>query len=390
MRADRWPARGSEMGRGRSVALGVLVSAALVAVSCSSDDDGASGGADEPPTVEGLPGDLTLNQVQVMGSHNSYHLAPTEAQLAVIAEVDAQGAEDLDYSHEPIAVQLEEQGIRQLELDIVADSEGGLYAEPAGADAAGYVPEEHPEMYEPGIKVLHIPEIDFSTTCLTFVACLQEVADWSAGNPSHLPIAILVEAKSDAGFSEPWDEVALAAIDEEIRSVFTDEQILTPDDVRGDRATLEEAVLDDGWPTLAEAQGQVLFLFDNEGDERDAYLAGNPSLEGRVMFVSSPPGEPSAAFMKRNDPLDEETDIEELVAAGYVVRTRSDTPTRQARSGDTEMRDAALASGAQWVSTDFPVEGMAERYGSDYVAQIPGGLVARCNPVSAPPGCTER
>ncbi|OWY61242.1 hypothetical protein B7486_64835, partial [cyanobacterium TDX16] len=178
-------------------------------------------------------------------------------------------------------------------------------------------------------------------------------------------------------------------IDEEIRSVFDDEQILTPDDVRGERATLEEAVLEDGWPTLGESQGQVMFLLDNEGDERDAYLAGNPSLEGRVLFVSSPPGEPSAAFMKRNDPLDAEADIEALVEAGYVVRTRADEPTFQARSGDTEMRDAALASGAQWVSTDFPAVGMSERYGSDYVAQVPGGSVARCNPINAPASCTD-
>jgi hypothetical protein len=37
------------------------------------------------------------------------------------------------------------------------------------------------------------------------------------------------------------------------------------------------------------------------------------------------------------------------------------------------MRDAALASGAQWVSTDWPAPGMATRFdGSPSVAQIPG------------------
>jgi hypothetical protein len=384
------------MGRRVAGLVAVLLCGVLVAAACSSDDGGSSSddsAPDEGATVEGLPADLPLNQMQVIGSHNSYHVGPTAEQLVAIAEVDAQGAEELDYSHEPLAVQLEDQAVRQFELDVTADSQGGLYAEPTGAEAAGYVPADHPEMYEPGIKVLHIPEIDFSTTCTTFVLCLEEVAGWSADNPNHVPITILVEAKADASFSEPWDEAALSAIDEEIRSVFSDEQLLTPDDVRGDRATLEEAVLEDGWPTLGEAQGQVMFLLDNEGDERDAYLAGNPSLEGRVLFVSSPPGEPSAAFMKRNDPLDADADadadIEALVEAGYVVRTRADEPTFQARSGDTEMRDAALASGAQWVSTDFPAVGLAERYGSDYVAQIPGGVVARCNPVNAPPSCTE-
>jgi hypothetical protein len=379
------------MGRRHASVLALLLCGALLATACSSDDDSSSdeGGSSSETTVEGLPAGLRLNQVQVIGSHNSYHLAPSEQQLAAIAAIDAEGATELDYSHEPLGVQLDEQHVRQIELDVAADAEGGLYAEPSGAEAAGYVPEDHPEMYEPGIKVLHVPEVDFLTTCTTFVACLQEVEDWSAENPGHVPVAILVEAKSDAGYAEPWDEAALAGIDEEIASVFDEDQVLTPDDVRGDRATLEEAVLEDGWPTLGESQGQVLFLLDNEGEERDAYLAGSPSLEGRTMFVSSPPGEPSAAFMKRNDPLDAEADIEGLVEAGYVVRTRADEPTFQAQSGDTTMRDAALASGAQWVSTDFPAVGMAERYGSDYVAAIPGGAVARCNPISAPPDCAE-
>jgi len=371
------------------VVLGVFAGLAMLAGACSSDD--SSSASDDSTasveTVEGLPGDLPLNQMQVIGSHNSYHVEPTPDQLVAIAAVDAQGAEELEYSHEPLAVQLEEQHVRQLELDVVADSQGGLYAEPTGAEAAGYDPAEHPEMFEPGIKVLHIPEIDFSSTCTTFVACLEQIAAWSADNPNHVPIAILVEAKADASFSEPWDAAALGAVDAEIRSVFTEEQILSPDDVRGDAATLEAAVLDEGWPTLGESQGQVMFMLDNEGDERDAYLAGNPSLEGRALFVSSPPGEASAAFMKLNDPLDPEVDIAAAVEAGYVVRTRADEPTFQARSGDTEMLDAALASGAQWVSTDYPVPGMAERFDSDYVAQLPGGVLARCNPVNAPDDC---
>lgn len=370
----------ARIGRGAALLAVLLVAGTLVAC---SDDEGAEVQGDEV-LVDGIDADLRLNEVQVVGTHNSYHLEPTPEQLAAIAEVDAEGADELEYSHAPLTVQLDEQGIRQIELDVVADPDGGLYAEPSGLEAAGLAPGDRPEMLEPGIKVVHIPEIDFLTTCTTFVACLEEVAAWSEANAEHVPIAVLVEAKADASFSVPWDAAQLETIDDEIRSVFDDEQILSPDDVRGDRATLQEAVVEDGWPTLQDSAGQVLFLLDNEGDEREAYLDGHPSLEGRVMFVSSPPGEPSAAFMKRNDPLDPEVDIPALVEQGFVVRTRADTPTEQARSGDTEMLEAALASGAQWVSTDFPVPGMAERYGSDYVAQLPDGVVVRCNPVSAP------
>ena len=72
------------------------------------------------------------------------------------------------------------------------------------------------------------------------------------------------------------------------------------------------------------------------------------------MFTDSSPGAPEAAFVKQNDPLDDPA-IPTLVAAGYVVRTRADADTVEARSGDTGPRDAAIASGAQWVSTDYPV-----------------------------------
>lgn len=50
------------------------------------------------------------------------------------------------------------------------------------------------------------------------------------------------------------------------------------------------------------------------------------------------------------------------------------------------MLRAALNSGAQMVSTDFPVPGMAARYGSDYTARLPEGVAVRCNPVNVSGG----
>ncbi len=73
------------------------------------------------------------------------------------------------------------------------------------------------------------------------------------------------------------------------------------------------------------------------------------------------------------------------MARGYLVRTRADADTEQARTGDTTMRDAAFASGAQYVSTDYEVPDRL--FGTGYVADLPGDGAARCNPVNAPPGC---
>ncbi len=169
------------------------------------------------------------------------------------------------------------------------------------------------------------------------------------------------------------------------------ELLLTPDDVRGDFATLEEAVTTDGWPTLAESRGKLLFLMDNGGGYRTDYLQGHPSLSGRVMFTNANPGQPDAAFVKRNDAVGEHDEIVDLVEQGYVVRTRADADTVQARTGDTTTRDAALSSGAQWVSTDYPTTGpsYAQRWGTQYVARIGEGEWLRCNPVAFVAGCDQ-
>ena len=175
-------------------------------------------------------------------------------------------------------------------------------------------------------------------------------------------------------------------LDTEIRSVFPEERLFTPDDLRGGHPTLEAAILLDGWPTLGVLRGQVLFTLDNGGTKRDIYLQGHPSLEGRVMFTNSAPGQADAACVKVNDPMNDPTRIPSLVEAGYLVRIRADANTWEARSGDTTRRDTALASGAHFVSTDFPEPNPGPGF-TDYFVEIPGGFPARCNPVLIVPGC---
>jgi hypothetical protein len=347
------------------------------------------------------PGQVRLNQVQVLGTHNSYHVQPGPSLLSLLRSFSAALADSLEYSHIPLGRQLATQGIRQFELDVFTDPDGGLYADPAGprvVEQAGLPPDLPPHdprgvLRRPGLKVLHVQDIDFRSTCLTLVACLRAIERWSDDNPRHLPLMILLELKDDPipdpglGFVVPrqFGAADVDAVDREIRSVFSERQLITPDDVRGRHATLEEAVLARGWPRLGAARGKVLFALDNEGDEKDLYLAGHPSLRGRVLFTSSRPGSPEAAFVKLNDPLDDGAFIRDLVSRGYIIRTRADADTVQARTGDTTQRDAALASGAQFVSTDYPVPD--PDFGTGYFVDLPGGFTARCNPVNAPRNC---
>jgi len=343
---------------------------------------------------------LRLNDLQSIGSHNSYHRQPEEPLWSALQAFDAGLARSIEYTHSPLPEQLAGEGVRQIELDVFADPDGGYYDQRRLLPLLGLPADSGvPELEAPGFKVLHIQEVDFLSSCWTFVQCLEQVKGWSDANPRHVPVAILVELKDDpipdplgVGFVPPVPigPAELDALDAEIRSVFPPDRVISPDDVRGSHATLEAAVLADGWPRLGAARGQVVFLMDNGGRYRSDYLAGRPNLEGRVLFTNASPGDADAAFVKRNDPLTDGEEIRSLVRAGYVVRTRADADTEQARTGDTTQRDAALASGAQWVSTDYPVPGRAAPLGSDYVAQLPEGAVARCNPVGTGPACRDR
>ena len=87
---------------------------------------------------------------------------------------------------------------------------------------------------------------------------------------------------------------------------------------------------------------------------------------------------------KLDDPIADSARIKAALAANMLVRTRADADTVQARADDTRTRDAALPGGAQFVSRDDEVR---DRRFGPYVVRMPGGTPARCNPVTAPPGC---
>jgi hypothetical protein len=339
---------------------------------------------------------VKLNQIQIVGTHNSYHsgISPNESKVWQAKYPQAYAA--LDYQHPSLAKQFDA-GVRQIELDVYADSKGGRYAHPAGpsmAVAAGYSadPEFDPTglMEKPGFKVMHVQDIDYRSNCQPFVTCLQEVRSWSQAHPGHIPIFILVETKQSvpAGMKltvpEPFTSATFDALDAEIRSVFHEDEMITPDMVRGKYKTLEASVLAGNWPTLAASRGKVVFLMDQR-PVGPIYLEGHPSLTGRVIFTNAAPGEPDAAFMERNDgPADE---IQSLVRKGYLVRTRTDADTKEARTNDRTRRDAMIASGAQILSTDYPASEPARWAGAYSVSLPDSASPARCNPVNAPPGC---
>jgi hypothetical protein len=340
---------------------------------------------------------IRMNQIQVIGSHNSYHagIAPSESKL--MSENNPKLYQGFEYRHRPLDQQLNS-GIRQIELDIYADTKGGLYAHPNGPTnvaAAGLPadPDFDPQglMSKPGFKVMHVQDFDYRSTCQPFIACLQIVRTWSKAHPQHVPVYILLETKQSdlpekyhATPTEKFTSATFDALDAEIRSVFSPKEIITPDQVRGKHKTLEEAVLQNQWPTLKKARGKIVFLMDQR-PVGPVYLEGHDGLHGRVIFTNAVPGQSDCAFTEENDGTQET--IAALVRKGYLVRTRTDADTKEARTGDTTRRETAFTSGAQLLSTDYPASEPSTW--TNYSVSLPDNAIARCNPVNAPTECSN-
>lgn len=272
--------------------------------------------------------DVTFDRLQVVATHNSYVLRPTWLQTVFIGLVEPEWAPRLQYDHAPLTDQLDA-GIRSIELDVRWDGTG--------------------------FSMEHLPLVANRGVAVDFAMALEEIALWSQRNPGHLPISIMLEVKEDYMFLDPtlekFDAEAFEALDAVIREQLG-ALLLAPDDVRGD------------WPTVGEMRDRVLFYFWENEDVRERYLEGHPGLAGRAVFTSSQTGEAEARFAVVDDPNDPR--IRSLVASGVIVRTRGDADL----AVDAGIRDAALESGAQIVSTDFPPYWPHE---TGYTVEVPGG-----------------
>src|SRR5580698_11198939 len=155
----------------------------------------------------GAQAQILLNQIQVIGSHNSYHAGLAPSETAWLTKLNPKAADGLDYRHPSLDVQLS-MGVRQVEIDIYADVKGGRYAHPANlkmiADMG--LPADPPFdpnglFLKPGFKVMHAQDIDYRSNCQPFTGCLAVILNWSNAHPGHVPLFILIETKVGGGRS---------------------------------------------------------------------------------------------------------------------------------------------------------------------------------------------
>lgn len=346
-----------------------------------------------------VPDSLRLNEIQVLGSHNSYRIKPDEDILEVLETLagalpNAFNPQELDYTHVTLTEQFEKYGIRQIELDLYQDPNGGLFYNRLGYQFVGKSTKSNElKLTEPGLKVMHIPDIDFNTHYLTFIESLQAVKEFSNKFPNHLPITIMLEMKSEtvadyvpnSGFAEalPWTESSFDEMEEEILSVFSSDDIIKPDDIRQNALTLKDGLMANGWPTVGDSRGKVMFVFTNFTSQNNIYKQGAPSLENKLCFTNANPNDDDAAFLMYNDVFLSFDEIQAKVSDGFLIRTRADAGTYEARNADYKTWNKAKASGAQFISTDYYIpDSRSSSYSewSDYAVGFDNGIY-QLNPI---------
>ncbi len=291
--------------------------------------------------------ELRINHLQVKGTHNSYHRRPA---FSLVSEHN--------YEQAPLDVQLGEYGVRAVELDI------------------------HPSSR--GYEVYHLPVIDSRSTCALLVDCLAVLKSWSDSNPGHHPLFVWIEPKDEFGRGV-FD---MDALDAEILSVWPEGRLVTPALVKGDQASVREAIVERGWPTLGQVRGRAMFMLLDRGRQRDAYLRGERgpgALDGRVLFVHANPADfdaPFAAVAKIDDPSSRHIPV--ALAKGIIVGSNIGSASRS-DDGNLRKLQAGLRSGSHLLTGDFP----APVKGRSYWFKMPGGTPSRCNPITAPGNCSS-
>jgi len=314
--------------------------------------------------------ELKLNDIRILASHNSYKKNPNKKLLRFLGRFKKQlGKENdpiqLDYGHVSLEEQLENYHVRGFEIDVYNDPNGKLYQKrKINRFIIGQkMRVKNESMSKPGFKVLHIPDIDFETNYLTFTDALNAIKRWTDINPNHSPIFVNIEAKGSTAADESkflriigfkraisFDSLAYQNLDEEIKKVFGREKLLTPGDLRSEYNSINERLTTIGWPYLNDCLGKIIFILQGNNDM--FYKQSIDRYEDRVMFVYSEPGEKNTAFIIRNSSQGNENEISEL-SKKFIVRTRTDAGTHQARANDYSDYHSVMKSNAQIISTDY-------------------------------------
>ena len=286
---------------------------------------------------------VKLNEIAVMGTHNSYQLLGTlpkrglmkTLQIISFGAVENKAVFEMDTFTEQL-----EQGIRNLEIDIeTVDDEGDV-----------------------SFIVTHKAIIDNVSSAYNLAKGLEEIAMWSDNNPGHLPVYLLIEPKDDVPSINNMKNFSLEyalELDKVLRQVLGD-RLFTPQQVMGDYESFEEMRKADGWPTLKESAGKIIVLL-HTCDVTQKYIDTDTSIKTQAMFPMLLFGDidkPYAAFILDNDPvIASENNKKTVDENNLMVRTRADDYP----DFSDERYKSADNCGSHIITTDYPPRSVREK-----------------------------
>ena len=155
----------SEATTFRSPAVGLAIASLFVF---------AGGGAGQTPrpgpcatiTAENIDDCVRLNQIQVLGTHNSYHIAPKPEMLAALGR--ARGTSNTPTGLSPSNCPSRHPKVR---VEFCRSRRGPICQASGAAEIAGLDP-PGPELLQPRFKVIHMVDVDYRTV-QDVKACLR-------------------------------------------------------------------------------------------------------------------------------------------------------------------------------------------------------------------------
>jgi len=311
-----------------------------------------------------------INQVKVLASHNSYKCLPEDGVIRFLQRLQfllPQGLDpnEMDYGHVDLEEQLDSFNIRGLELDVYADPTGGVFSK-RRLPFFIWGPKQNSNLENldlPGIKILHIKDVDYQSNVNTWAEAMHRLKKWSEDHKEHSVVFVNVEIKTESpggssqllrclGFRAApiFDRSALVELSETASKVMGN-HLYSPKEMKGSYFCLKDRVGKMGWPTTEDTKGKFIFILEGLSEDlKSEVLASDLNFP---FFYYGEEAHPNVLFVLKNECKGHELEIQQCVQSGYMVRTRADAGTCESRTNDWTTFQSAIKSGAQIISTDY-------------------------------------
>lgn len=286
----------------------------------------------------GCGDELRFNHIQVRGTELSH--VPSEDSPLLDDSLP------LAFYHHPLETQLRSDGVRQIDLSLEYPLGGGSILARMGT-----------------VRTRDLSQCTFASECL------ETIAEWSRTHRQHHPLLVILQPNAHDTL-EPW----MDRVESLVSDAFQPWQIITPGEVTAGYPDLRTAIAERGWPAIELSRGRTMFVLNDRGRTREAYLAGrflDPD-EPRLLFtVADNPDVPYAGvFSFPTVTAANQGQIRALVEQGYLVRAITNTEDAVQR---------AIDNGVHFLSTRYPDDLLPP----DRLGGFPSG----CNPVTTDETC---